>query len=77
MGANEGTGWSVVLEGVERSNWLRSVLKWLDPVVILRDRGSSGLVVEEVRCQWFRELGCVCEMRAVENLEKDGEYILK
>ena len=27
--------------------------------MILGDRGSSGVVMEEVRCQWVRE--CVCE----------------
>lgn len=47
MEAQKGTGWSVVLEAMERSSQVRPVLKWLHTVAFLRDRGSSGVVVGE------------------------------
>lgn len=73
MGVKEGTGWSVLLKAMERSSCVRSVLKRLGLAVILRDRGPSGVVVEEVRCQWVREFVCVCrgEMVAAEDSDKE------
>lgn len=36
----------------------KASVEMIDSAVILGDGGSSGVVVEEVRCQWVRE--CVC-----------------
>lgn len=33
----------------------KASVEMIDSAVILGDRGSSGVVVEDIRCQWVRE----------------------